>query len=199
MKQELLPEDLPENLVATETLFGILLLHQNHWAEAEEAFLRAVQRLDRYPYVLLFANPYMWLAHLYLQKGWQHQVRSLMAELFALYKMEQFGALLLREGYILEPILELMPNHTGARQILRLLCQYHKNNAVPIPHSTEFLTPREMEVLRLMACGARNHEIAETLFITVRTVKAHVSRILAKFDAKSRTHAISKAQQLGLI
>ncbi|MDQ7065254.1 MAG: LuxR C-terminal-related transcriptional regulator [candidate division KSB1 bacterium] len=50
-----------------------------------------------------------------------------------------------------------------------------------------------------MARGARNQEIAEALFITVRTVKAHVSRILAKMDVHSRTQAVTRARELGIL
>ncbi len=61
------------------------------------------------------------------------------------------------------------------------------------------LTPREREVLRLMVEGRSNREIAETLFITVRTAKAHVSNILAKFDVESRTAAVTYAHQHNLV
>lgn len=48
------------------------------------------------------------------------------------------------------------------------------------------LTPRELEVARLVASGMRNRDIAEALLIEVTTTKNHVSRIMAKLNAKSR-------------
>jgi DNA-binding NarL/FixJ family response regulator len=66
--------------------------------------------------------------------------------------------------------------------------------AVPEP-----LTEREMEVLRLLAKGRQNKEIASDLVISERTVKFHVSAILAKLGVGNRTEAVSKASQLGLI
>ena len=61
------------------------------------------------------------------------------------------------------------------------------------------LTEREWEVLRAMAGGLSNREIADRLVITEGTVKNHVSNILGKLDARDRTQAILKAQALRLI
>ncbi len=63
----------------------------------------------------------------------------------------------------------------------------------------EPLTEREREVLRLLARGLTNKQIAADLVITERTVKFHVSAILAKLDAGNRTEAIHRATQQGLI
>jgi DNA-binding CsgD family transcriptional regulator len=61
------------------------------------------------------------------------------------------------------------------------------------------LTPRELEVLAAMADGASNKAIARRLDISVHTAKFHVAAILAKLDADSRTEAVMKAAQLGLV
>jgi DNA-binding CsgD family transcriptional regulator/signal transduction histidine kinase len=60
------------------------------------------------------------------------------------------------------------------------------------------LRPREREVLELMVAGLRNREIADRLYITVRTVKFHVSNILRKFDAQSRAEVIVHALNAGI-
>jgi DNA-binding NarL/FixJ family response regulator len=61
------------------------------------------------------------------------------------------------------------------------------------------LTPRELEVLTAMADGASNKAIARRLQISFHTAKFHVAAILAKLDADSRTEAVTKAAQLGLV
>ncbi len=61
------------------------------------------------------------------------------------------------------------------------------------------LTPRELEVLAAMADGASNKAIARRLDISFHTAKFHVAAILAKLDADSRTEAVTRAAQLGLV
>jgi DNA-binding NarL/FixJ family response regulator len=61
------------------------------------------------------------------------------------------------------------------------------------------LTPREQDVLTLLATGQRNAEIAATLGIAVRTVEYHLTHMLAKLDARSRTEVVLLAQHMGLI
>ena len=65
--------------------------------------------------------------------------------------------------------------------------------------ATQPLTEREMEVLRLLAQGDSNKEIAAALFISERTVKYHVSSILGKLNADNRTEAVTIAAQHGLV
>jgi DNA-binding NarL/FixJ family response regulator len=61
------------------------------------------------------------------------------------------------------------------------------------------LTRRELEVLAAMADGASNKAIARRLGISFHTAKFHVAAIVAKLDADSRTEAVAKAAQLGLV
>lgn len=61
------------------------------------------------------------------------------------------------------------------------------------------LTERESEVLRLMAAGLSNTEIAERLVVGVETVKTHVGNVLAKLDARDRTQAVIAAYESGFV
>ena len=63
----------------------------------------------------------------------------------------------------------------------------------------EPLSEREIELLRLIASGFSNKEIADTLFITEGTVKNHITHILGKLNVRDRTQAVLKAKEIGLI
>lgn len=71
--------------------------------------------------------------------------------------------------------------------------------AVSAPESPEALTERETEVLRLIAQGKANKEIARSLSISEKTVKVHVSNILSKLGVQSRTQATLYAIRVGLV
>ncbi|MGB7726548.1 MAG: response regulator transcription factor [Candidatus Acidiferrum sp.] len=81
---------------------------------------------------------------------------------------------------------------------------------VPVPAGQPFavnskkqaeleITPRELEILALIAKGLSNREIAETLFVSENTVKTHSSRLFDKLGAKRRTQAVQMGKEFGLI
>ena len=72
----------------------------------------------------------------------------------------------------------------------------HSSNG-SILHDT--LTAREMEILKLIADGKSNKVIAEELFITIKTVKTHITNILSKLDVEDRTQAAVYAHRHKLI
>jgi two-component system, NarL family, response regulator LiaR len=72
-------------------------------------------------------------------------------------------------------------------------------NEVRAPASPEALTERETEVLKLIARGKANKEIAGELFIDETTVKSHVHSILSKLNVRSRTQAVLYSVRLGLV
>jgi DNA-binding NarL/FixJ family response regulator len=80
----------------------------------------------------------------------------------------------------------------------------YKDPAIPFTRNKaaiiEFgLSKREIEVLDLLAEGYSNQEIAEKLFVSLSTIKTHVSGILEKLDVKRRIQAIEKAKTVGLL
>ena len=81
----------------------------------------------------------------------------------------------------------------------RVLAEFTRLSDQPPSSSTlvEPLSDREHEILRLIAKGSSNREIAEALFITEGTVKNHVTNILSKLDVRDRTQAALKARELG--
>ena len=61
------------------------------------------------------------------------------------------------------------------------------------------ISERELEVLKLLAAGGSNKEIAKRLDVSPNTVKTHVTKLFAKLQARRRTEAIQKARELGVI
>ncbi|BBD61866.1 two-component response regulator [Nostoc sp. HK-01] len=79
------------------------------------------------------------------------------------------------------------------------LFHYYTGHSLNSSHSSIHLTEREQEVLNWLVQGASNEQIAGNLYITVATVKAHLTAIFDKLSVTSRTQAIVKALKLGLV
>jgi LuxR family maltose regulon positive regulatory protein len=63
----------------------------------------------------------------------------------------------------------------------------------------EPLSPRELEILHLMAAGLSNQEMCERLFLALSTVKGHNRNIFGKLQVQRRTEAVARARELGLV
>jgi DNA-binding CsgD family transcriptional regulator len=99
-----------------------------------------------------------------------------------------------------------MARELGAARLLAAITELARRARVPLPGeaaaaqpTSAGLTPRETEVLRLVAVGASNAAIAAELFISAKTVSVHVSSIMAKLGAASRGEAAAIAHRRGLL
>jgi LuxR family maltose regulon positive regulatory protein len=106
---------------------------------------------------------------------------------------------LIAEGEALAPLLRTtLPTLTdkGEQAFARAMLQH----LIPTgePTATELLSPQERRVLRLIAAGRSNMEIAVDLVVSVNTVKVHVKSIYRKLNVTSRLEAASVAHDLGL-
>ena len=82
----------------------------------------------------------------------------------------------------------------------RLISEFARPRpSAPSAQSLPALTPRETQVLRLVAEGLSNPEIAARLVVTEETVKTHVSRVLSKLGLRDRTQAVVAAYESGLV
>jgi DNA-binding CsgD family transcriptional regulator/tetratricopeptide (TPR) repeat protein len=90
------------------------------------------------------------------------------------------------------------PNRATARGAAEAVAAEPAADVSPANDDPFGLTPRERQVLALVAAGATNREIGSELFMAEKTASVHVSRILAKLDVRSRTQAAAVAHRLGL-
>lgn len=122
------------------------------------------------------------------------------AEVAALIGLARAGGVLLRD---VEPDLLVSALSPIANRLLVIDAALSQvvlpsSEAAPEP-PTEALTPRELDVLRLLAEGLPNKVIAHSLNISDHTVKFHVNAIMSKLNAQSRTEAVVRATRLNLI
>jgi DNA-binding NarL/FixJ family response regulator len=115
-------------------------------------------------------------------------------ELFSAIRITMGG------GSLLQPVVaSKLMRHVGGQQSAAVS---HAGTYIHSPEHTlpyEPLTERELEVLKLLAQGMPNKEIAAQLVVSERTAKFHVSSIMGKLGATNRTEAVSLAAQKGLI
>lgn len=92
-----------------------------------------------------------------------------------------------------------MLDNTLTRRVLQELVTRRQTQPVVATRATELLTPRELDILLLLAQGMSNDEIASSLVVEVSTVKSHLARMLPKLGVKSRLQAVVWAYQNGLV
>jgi LuxR family maltose regulon positive regulatory protein len=166
-------------LIEVHLLRALVYQKQNRGTvtpEASESFLRALVLGEQAGYVLLF-----------LEEG-----SAVIPLLNAVVKRQPPG----NSDITPEGVKQY------ARKLLEVFGEEVEMEAALPPREAvglvEPLTPRELEVLALLAAGDSNQAIADKLFITVRTVKKHTSNIYGKLDVSSRTQAVARARELGL-
>jgi LuxR family maltose regulon positive regulatory protein len=132
----------------------------------------------------------------------------------ALYEALELGAhggyiwLWLRAGPKIGPMLRDLQTDPNTHQTygsyldsLLKACQaaFRKSKQIPQERPLDPLTPRELEILRLISKGHSNPEIANELVVTINTIKNHTSNIYSKLGVRSRTQAIARAHELNLL
>ena len=147
-----------------------------------------------------------------LSAGWEPPVRVLMLTTFDIddyvYEALSVGA----SGFMLkdapaEELIRAVRVVAEGQALLaptvtrRLIADVTSRRAAPRarPAALDALTPREREVLALIARGLSNVEIAERLFVAEQTVKTHVGKVLSKLDLRDRAQAVVLAYESGLV
>lgn len=185
-----------------EQLHGLLSWSEGRSSEAETIFHRAIELQRQIPASILYGDARLLLAQLYFGVG---QFRGALDELVPVLEEDESEEVLgpfLWEGPPLIPLLQYALSEgirvNFIRRLLALLGAAEP--AQPTIMTTgERLSPREVDILRLLVAGAANRDIAERLIIGESTVKTHVSHILRKLDVSSRMEAVARAHDLHLV
>jgi ATP/maltotriose-dependent transcriptional regulator MalT len=198
------PAELPDAPASRLRLQGLLELADRRYAAAERILRQAVALEQKMPTAtVLGGSARLLLAHLYLVWDRPEVALAELAPVLAECEQQGMPGRILLEGAAAVPLLRLAVargvHAPYAAHLLDLLGVPQKPRPVPIPDTGETLTVREVEILRLIAAGAGNREIAQQLVIGEGTVKSHVHRILHKLGVSSRTEAAARAHNLRLV
>ena len=137
-------------------------------------------------------------------KGWTANASATLEQALSLAEPEGYLRIFAAEGKPMAEMLSKLDDKSlnpYAKRILALLEPPQDGRPSPVISRPliETLSDRELEVLRLIAQGLSNQEITRKLFVALSTVKGHNLRIFAKLQAKSRTEAVARARELGLL
>jgi LuxR family transcriptional regulator, maltose regulon positive regulatory protein len=130
------------------------------------------------------------------------QALVVLGRAISLAQPEGYARLFLDEGEPMVKLLYLAKSHRigggYVSELLSALSVDTKPELLSAQALIEPLSAREIEVLKLVEAGLSNQEIAAKLYISVATVKRHISNIYAKLDVKTRTQAVSFGKELGI-
>jgi LuxR family transcriptional regulator, maltose regulon positive regulatory protein len=197
------PNGGPGEAVSEAVIEALIARADGQPAEAEHLLREAVPLQRAVRLSLVTGDPEVELASLLLAEGRGDEAIVVMGS--ALERLVELGAAaaLVVDGPSHRPLLEFCVEQRVqprvAADLLSAAGIASPLSPATVPATGEVLTPREREVLRFVADGASNRDIAETLFISERTVKSHMTAILRKLDATSRTRAVALARQQHLV
>ena len=168
----------------------------------------AEQTLDRLFEFSQRSSQHRWVIPVQIQRAILYQTRRDLPQ--ALSALEEAMELSEPAGFIQDFLDEGEPMIRLLREAVRhkvrpefahqLLNRFSPDRPVEKPIGlVEPLSEREIEVLQLVAEGLSNQEIAARLYLSLRTIKFHTGNIYGKLGVKSRTEAVAKARDLGLL
>jgi len=182
---------------------GLLEIADQDYLSAEKTLRQASDLQLEVPVSAAYGSARLLLAYLYHCWGQPEVALKELAPVLAHHQQQETPGLLLMAGQAIIPLFQLaVANNIHAEfasQLVTMLALEKTPKSLFVPETGATLTPREVEVLRLLAVGASNRAIAAELVISISTVKTHVSRILGKLNVQSRARAAAAARDLHLV
>jgi LuxR family maltose regulon positive regulatory protein len=196
------PGEFPETKMTRYLMRALVEMSDRKFDAAERTLAQALAHEQQWPHAALLGSPRVMLAYLHRHCQRENEAWSQFVPFLAECEQRQMPGLILQEADIVIPLLRLViekKSHTEfAKRLLDMLDACGELKPLTVPDTGETLTPREVEILRLIAAGASNQAIAQRLVISEHTVKVHVTNILAKLRVTSRTQAAARARELRL-
>lgn len=206
--QQLRGLDLPANPVTSMLLAlleGLLEMAAGRYPAAERALRQAVTLEAGMPFFNFFGSSRVLLAYLYWKWGLTEEALAEITRALAECEAQGAPGRILMEGTLAAPVLRLAAARGQQAALASRLLETleaglaEKPQPVKVPDTGEILSAREVEVLRLVAAGASNQEVAQQLVLSLNTVKRHVGNILGKLNVTSRTQAAARAREIGIV
>ncbi|GCE48784.1 LuxR family maltose regulon positive regulatory protein [Thermosporothrix hazakensis] len=195
-----LPFSPDDALVYTHELTYLIqaeaLLAISAYQQAEELLRRLLAIVEPAGHMRSAIQARTLLALLYQTRGQREEAIVTLARALQAAEPEGYKRVFVERGAKLIPLLQRVAlqgvTPTYVQQLLSLFSEVQRNEG-------SLLSERELDVLRLIAAGKSNQEIAQAFVLTVSTVKSHLNNIYTKLGVHSRTQAIARAQELRLL
>jgi DNA-binding CsgD family transcriptional regulator len=188
---------LPLLSVLQPMLAGLLDLSARQYGRAEARLLEAV-RLQSGEWVSgIYGSARLMLAYLYY--AWDKPQEAFTQFEMVLSDCQKNGCpgLILQDMPLADPLLRLAVKKGSHQPLAAFLLEQMEQSLQEKNSGQSLLTPRQMEILRLMAAGLSNRAIADELILSLATIKSHVVHIMDRLGVSSRMEAVAVARQSG--
>jgi LuxR family maltose regulon positive regulatory protein len=194
--------DFPAARICRAWMLSMLEVAEGRYSEAER-ILRQPEILQQEDHLSKASGcTGLMLARLYLIQNRQEDALAELGPVLTYHEQWGIPLTILFEGQSIVPLLRLAIENdlhaAYAAYLLEILLAADGARPVHVPYTGESLTPREVEILQLVVTGFSNQAIADQLFLSIWTVKSHLTKIYRKLDASSRSQAIARAHELWL-